>query len=92
MATYNRGDVARVTCTFRNGSGDVTDTTASVTVVAPDGTTTTPTPVHDSTGVYHVDITVDQGGAWHTRWVGAGVVAAVAPDVVWVRHPEGEPT
>ncbi len=34
--------------------------------------------VKDSTGVYHVDVTIDVAGGWSERWEGAGGAATAA--------------
>lgn len=53
-------------------AGVLTDATALTLVVhGPDGSTTSVTPVHDSTGQYHGDWanpTSSPAGAWVARW------------------------
>lgn len=50
---------------------DASDT-MTLTVVAPDGTETTPTPNHDGTGEYSLDLLVNVSGHWWYRWEAAG--------------------
>lgn len=75
----------RTTGTFRTLAGALSNTTAVCTVKAPDGTTTTPTVVNDSTGVYHSDITLDQVGTWYIEWQGSGTVVAAGDQAISVR-------
>lgn len=76
----------RVTGTFRSLAGALADTTAVCTVKAPDGTITTPSVVHDSTGVYHADITLDQAGMWYIEWQGTVTVIAAGDVAISVRR------
>ena len=75
----------RVTATFRTLAGALSDTTAVCTVKRPDATTTTPTVVNDSTGVYHADITLDQAGTWYIEWQGSVTVIAAGDTAISVR-------
>ncbi len=80
----NRGDSERLTGTFKNQAGTLTDpTTVEYKVRAPDGTITTYTwagamVTRDSTGVFHRDITFLTSGKWVVRVAGAGAVASVS--------------
>jgi hypothetical protein len=47
-------------------------TTVVCRVKAPDGTVTTPTPIKDATGAYHVDVDATQHGTYRYRWEGTG--------------------
>ncbi len=85
---YTVGDVARETAEFRVAGVLTNPTTITATVVAPDGTTSTPTPVQDSTGVYHVDVTVNQAGAWFVRIVGTGTAAGARETYFVARRSE----
>lgn len=75
----------RTTGTFRSLAGALADTTAVCSVKAPDGTITTPSVVHDSTGVYHADITLDQAGTWYIEWQGSGAVIAAGDSAISAR-------
>jgi hypothetical protein len=91
MAVYDVGDTAALD-QFRvaTAAGVLTDDAATaVTVIKPDGTTTTPTPVHTSTGLYDATVSVDQAGEWTWLWsaptVGTkqpGQFSAVSPRVL----------
>lgn len=70
---YDIGDVVKLTGDF-GPSADVYADPTEVTLIvkAPDGTTTSPAPVKDSTGRYHFDLYVDQAGVWAYQWRGDG--------------------
>lgn len=68
---FNVGDVA--TLTYALTVADVlTDATVALTVTAPDGTSTTPTPTHPGLGTYTADILITQPGTWTYRWAATG--------------------
>ena len=89
---YDIGDLVRVTVTFTNFAGAVADpTSGQVTFAyrAPGASAvnltypTDPALVRESTGVYHVDISITDDGKWRYRATGAGaVIAAVEGDIV----------
>lgn len=54
-------------------------------VEAPDGTTSAPTPVNVSTGVYYVVFTASQAGRYVITWTGTGSAAGVEQQIVDVR-------
>lgn len=77
MNGYTVGEVATLTGRFLNASGALADPSAVVlTVTAPDGSVTTPSPTHASTGVYTHNLTLTQAGIWVYRWEGSGTVEA----------------
>lgn len=86
MTTYDVGDLVRLTGTFRNSSDALTNTTAVCTVRKPDGTASTPSVTNGSTGVYTVDVTLDQEGHWFYRWAGTGDVVAAEEGEFYVRR------
>jgi len=73
--TYGIGRTVRVEVTFFDGSGNPVDPLGAVTcdVRTPTSGTETPTPVHDSTGVYHVDLAGSEWGLYYFDWVGRDV-------------------
>lgn len=76
-ATYDIGDVVRVTGTFKQGASFVDPTTVTLVLKVPDGTSTTYTYalaelIKDSTGVYHRDFSIDAAGTHRYRWTSAG--------------------
>lgn len=52
-------------------------TAISCSVVAPDNTTTAPTPTNVSTGVYYISVLANQAGTWSVTWTGTGAAAGV---------------
>jgi hypothetical protein len=86
MADYDIGDVVRLTATFSNVAGVATDTTAVLSLEAPDGTVTTPSVTHGATGVYTVDVTPTAFGVWYYRWSGTGGVTTAEEGAFTVRR------
>lgn len=85
------GDKAIVSNTFSTVAGVATDpTTIVLEYKKPDGTTTSKTYpdtiVKDGTGVYHIDITMDQAGEWRAKWTGTGSLIA-ASETNWTINP-----
>jgi uncharacterized protein YfaS (alpha-2-macroglobulin family) len=78
---YKKGQKVRCAAMFRV-NGVLTDPT-SVTFKSkdPSGNVSTETPVRDSTGNYHVDVTTDENGEWPYRFEGTGLCTAVEEDV-----------
>src|SRR3954469_17416489 len=75
--TYQIGDAVPLEATFRNTAGTLTNPTAvTLTVRAPDGTVTTPSPTNPSTGVFHYDLSVTQPGLWWYTFKGTGAIQA----------------
>ena len=87
MSDWDIGDVVTISAVFRDAAGALADpTTTTLTVMAPDGTLSTPTPVKDSTGTYHADVPVTASGSWAYRWLGTGAVAAAEEGTFSVRR------
>lgn len=75
---FDIGDTAHIEITFATLAGVPTNPTAVVlTIQAPDNSSSTPTPVNDSAGVYHYDLSLTQSGIYRFKWQGTGTVAAV---------------
>ena len=80
MATeYDIGDLPRVKATFTDlDDTNVNPTTVSVTVLKPNGTSATyeygtdEEVVREATGIYYIDVSVDQSGRWRYRWESTG--------------------
>lgn len=86
MSVYVVTTQVRVMATFANLAGTPTNPTAvACTVEAPDGTTTTPSVTSSGSGVYYVDLTLDQAGTWLVEWQGTGAVIAAADQVIYAR-------
>ena len=78
---YPTQSIARLSVTFADSAGTVTDpTTVTLTITLPDATTTSPSPTKDSTGKYHYDYTVVQTGRHTYRFQGTGAVIASTGD------------
>jgi hypothetical protein len=73
---YQVGDLVPLQATFRDAAGALANTTVALTVRAPDGTITTPTPTNPSTGVYHYDLAASQPGLWWYTFKGTGTIQA----------------
>lgn len=86
MNVYLTGSLVRTTATFTNIAGQLADpTTTTLKYRAASGATQTPTPVHDSTGIFHFDIdTTGWAGPglelYTIQWVGTGAVQAPGID------------
>lgn len=79
MNNYDVGDEVRCTGTFTDSAGTAQDPNAVLFAYTdPSGATTTYTYgadvqlVKDGTGVYHVDVDVDEAGMWYWRWYSTG--------------------
>lgn len=88
MASYHVGDYVRLRVTFYVSDIPTDPTTVSLSVMQPDGVTTTYTYAagqitRQSAGVYYRDIALAGEGWWQYRWVGAGAVAAA--DEGWIQ-------
>lgn len=87
--SYEIGSLARSTVTVTDLAGTLTDSTMSVVVTRPDGTTA-PTPaIVDAAGVgaYYADIPLTAAGVWTIVWTAAGAVIAVYTNQLTVRAP-----
>ena len=81
--TYYIGDLIRISAVFTNES-DVEADPSTVTVKYKDPSSVESSKVYgvdgevikDSTGNYHIDIDMDEGGFWYYRWEGTGAVVA----------------
>ena len=75
MASYDIGDVVRVTGTFTDADGVATDpTTVTGKYKDPsDNETTDSSPTNSATGVYYFDIEIDEAGSWKYRLEGKTV-------------------
>lgn len=80
------GESRVVSVTFRLTDGTLVDpASVTLTVREPDGTTTTPTPLNPSVGVYQYTLTFDEAGIWRWQWSGTtteGTVIAECSECV----------
>lgn len=84
---YDLHDTVRLSATF-TVAGTATDpTTVTFSYRAPGEAAVTLTygtdaeVVKSAAGVYYVDLTLDEPGAWYYRWLGTGAVATATPDL-----------
>ena len=86
MAVYDLGDVVALGVTITDAAGSPADaTTVVATIVAPDGTSSTPSVVHSGTGLYDLNYTPTQYGRHTIRWVATGTNASAYADEFTVR-------
>lgn len=92
MATYDVGDLVRVTGTFTNSAGEALDPTAvNCKVKDPSGNVVTyvygtdDELVKTSTGVYYVDVDADEAGDWWARVYSTGTGQAASEYIFSVR-------
>lgn len=90
MSSYDAGTLVRVSATFKDISGTLTDPGAvTVTISKPDGTTSSGTATKDSTGVYHydVDTTGYPGGVIGYKFSGTSPAQVVGDTTFYLRDP-----
>jgi hypothetical protein len=84
---YDLGDVARISVTFEQGGSPVDPSTLSFEVMTPTeamvliewaGSPGSPADeiVHDGTGEYHIDLSLDVAGTYTYRWLTTGTAQA----------------
>lgn len=84
MTTITTGTRKRVTATFTL-DGTATDPGAvTVKVLSPDGVTTSPTATKQVTGVWYVDVDLDDPGPWVIRFTGTAPVVSAAETTILV--------
>jgi hypothetical protein len=77
---YDLGDAVPLRIEVRNPTTDaLTSATVSITLTAPDGTSSSPDIANPSTGIYRASPTVDQLGLWVGAWTTSGDVVSVTP-------------
>lgn len=78
MNTYEIGDLVRLTGSFANQNGTLTNpTTVTLMVRNPDGTTMMVSSLtNSSTGIFYSDYPVSESGLYYYRYAGAGAVTA----------------
>lgn len=75
------GDVAKVSVTFTVDTVATDPATIELSVMKPDGTTTTysyagSTVTKSGTGAFYKNVALDQEGTWYWRWKGTGNATA----------------
>ena len=90
--SYDIGDVVRLTATFTDTGGSYADPTlVTFSVVDPSGNGSTDTSTgavvaHPSTGVYTIDVSVDEAGVWQYKVNSTGVVTSAGDSYFRARH------
>jgi hypothetical protein len=82
------GEVARLRASFTQGGDAVDPTTATITVRKPDKTVEAYTGSQlkkESTGVYRVDVVLDQAGTWRWRVDGTGRAQGAGEATIYVQ-------
>lgn len=83
---FDIGDTAHIAIVFANLLGQPTNpTVVTLTIQAPDNSTSTPAPTNDSAGNYHYDLAITQSGIYRFKWQGTGTVAAVEEGEIAVK-------
>ena len=74
---YYPNNLIRLTGTYTSGGLAADPTTVSLKVKDPAGAVTTyASPVKDSVGNYHQDVTATIVGVWYYDWIGTGAIIA----------------
>ena len=91
-SNYDIGDLVRLSATFTSTAGALADPTKVTFVVNdPSGNSSTTTSastgvVHPSTGLYTLDVDVDEAGVWQYRVNSTGVVTTAGEAYFRARH------
>jgi hypothetical protein len=95
MGAYDKGDQVRVSATFKNIAGTATDPTTVVAKIKdPSGNVSTYTYgtdaelIKDATGMYHIDVDIDERGLWYYRWEATGAVKTAEESTFTVRQSQ----
>jgi hypothetical protein len=95
MAAYDIGDLVRLSASFTDSDLVSRDPTAvTVRVKTPSGVATAyvygidASVVKDSTGHYHIDVSVTETGIYRWRWEGTGAIQAAEEASITVRSSE----
>lgn len=86
--SYDIGSLPQVQVVWTNLTGAATDSATTLTVTAPDGTTSSPAVTHASLGTYTATFPVTQAGTYLYHFATADVLTAVAESQITVR-PSG---
>lgn len=90
MATYDKGDLVRLTATFRDSANALVDpSTVTLKIHKPDGSTIIrtyagATITRSSLGVFYSDLNCDFAGTVYYRWEGAGAAQAAGQSSFFV--------
>ncbi len=78
ITSYPKGAPVKLSTTFKDATGALTDGTVTLTIRIPAGTSDDQSDnvTHDSTGTYHCDYTPATVGEYYFRWVSSGAITA----------------
>lgn len=89
MNSYDAGEFVYITASFAVNGVVMDPATVTASVLKPDGTTLTPTPVKDSTGNYHaaLDTTGGPQGTWRYKWSGTSPAQSAGDGQFYLNVP-----
>jgi hypothetical protein len=96
---YDKGDLVRCTGTFTDAidnNAAVDPTVVNVSVRDPSGNVTTYVYNTDDevnksgTGIYYIDVNLDEAGRWYYRWHSTGTGQAAGENTMVARQPVAE--
>jgi hypothetical protein len=89
-ATYIlEGDSAKLTYLLTDEDDVPTNATVVLTVTAPDGTPSNPSPTNPTTGTYKATIAITDDGVWRFKWVATGTLTDTEDGWFTVQAPVG---
>lgn len=80
QTSYDVGDAATLAVELRDDDAALTDATVTLSITLPDGTTSTPSVSHISTGVYQASFTTTLPGLHQYRWAASGALVSAEND------------
>lgn len=87
MTTRDVGDRVGLEHLVYDDTATLVDATVALTVTAPDGTTSTPSVTHASTGTYTADFDLTSAGVWFWVWSVSGTVVDVETGQITASDP-----
>ena len=87
MTVWDLGDRVPLRHRVYDADAELVDATVTLSVIAPDGTITTPTVTHTSLGTYDASVLTDQVNQWRYIWTVSGTVDDVTTDTFDVADP-----
>lgn len=88
MTTWDLGDRVPLRHRVYDADSQLVDATITLTVIAPDGTITSPAVTHTSLGTYDASVLTSQVGQWRYTWSVSGAVGEdLVTDVFDVADP-----
>jgi hypothetical protein len=84
--TWYVGQQPKITATFKANNVLTNPTSNTVTVIAPDGSSSTPTASNESTGIYAFNLSLTMRGRYHIKWSCTGAVVDSAQEYIDAEH------